>query len=87
MNRPAAGRRAGQTVIEYAFLIVLIATILIGVVTLAGQQLEIAFNDISTDVGFAMSGGASAPQLSAPHSCSDGTIAVYRHTRFRCKNE
>ena len=87
MKGRGAGRQAGQTVIEYAFLLVLLATILIGVLTLAGEQLGIAFNDVSTDVGVAMSGGTSAPQLAAPHSCPDGTIAVYRHTRFRCKNE
>jgi Flp pilus assembly pilin Flp len=72
--------------VEYAFIIVLIATILVGVLILAGTQLEITMNDVRTDVGIALSGG-QGPDLSVPHTCADGTTSVWRHNKYRCSNE
>jgi|SRR5713226_377688 len=77
-------RTAGQAVIEYAFLLVILATITVGVIVLAGDQLGVAFNDVSYDLGHATD---PAPVTVAPHACPDGTIAVVRHTKWRCKNE
>lgn len=73
--------------IEYAFLIILVATILIGVVALAGQQVTITYNDIRTDIEVAVSGGSTGQQLASPHTCSDGSAAVFRHDKWRCSYE
>lgn len=70
--------------IEYAFLLVILATITIGVIVLAGQQLGVAFNDVSYDLGHV---GDPAPVTVAPHTCADGTTAVFRHTKWRCNYE
>ena len=79
-------RQAGQGIVEYAFILVLIATILVGVLILAGTQLEITLNDVRTDFGIALSGGAG-PDLSQPHTCTDGSTSVWRHNKYRCTNE
>jgi Flp pilus assembly pilin Flp len=76
--------RAGQAVIEYTMLLVMLATIAIGVMVLAGDQLGVAFNDVSYDLGHVAD---PAPLTVAPHACPDGTVAVLRHTKWRCKNE
>jgi hypothetical protein len=81
---PRLPRRAAQAVIEYAFLLIILATITIGVVFLAGDQLGLAFNDFSYDVGHV---GDLAPITVSPHPCTDGTVAVFRHNKWRCKNE
>jgi Flp pilus assembly pilin Flp len=76
--------RTGQAVIEYTMLLVMLATIAIGVMVLAGDQLGVAFNDVSYDVSHVSD---PAPVTVAPHPCPDGTVAVLRHTKWRCKNE
>ncbi len=75
-------RKAGQALIEYAFLFILLATITLAVLTLAGQQLQVTFNDIRFDLDHL--GDATVSQ---PHDCSDGTTAVWRHNKYRCKDE
>lgn len=70
--------------IEYAFLILILATITIGVIMLAGQQLGVTFNDLSYDMGHIADPN---PVTAAPHNCPDGTAAVMRHTKWRCNNE
>jgi Flp pilus assembly pilin Flp len=77
-------RRAGQALIEYAILLVLLTSITIGVIFLAGDQLGVAFNDVSYDIGHASD---PAPATVAPHTCPDGTAAVQRHNKWRCKHE
>lgn len=81
---PCLASRAGQAVIEYTILLVMLATITIGVLVLAGDQLGVAFNDVSYDVGHVSD---PAPVTASPHACLDGTVAVVRHTKWRCKNE
>lgn len=76
--------RAGQAVIEYAFLLIVLATITIGVIFLAGQQLAIAFNDVTYDTTHA---GDQTPVTVSPHACTDGSVAVFRHTKWRCQYE
>ncbi len=85
MRKPRGGRArvSGQALVEYAFLIVLVITILIGVMTLAGTQLEVAFNDVKWDLSQL---GNDAVTV-APHTCADGTAAVFRHGKYRCSNE
>ncbi len=46
-------RRAGQAIIEYTILLVMLASITIGVMALAGHQLGVAFNDVKYDIGHA----------------------------------
>jgi Flp pilus assembly pilin Flp len=76
--------RAGQAVIEYTILLVMLATITIGVMVLAGHQLGVAFNDVKYDIAHASD---PAPVTVAPHTCTDGTTAVMRHNKWRCEDE
>lgn len=85
--RARAKLKSGQAIIEYMFLVILIATVMIAVLVLAGKQVEIAFNDVRTDVEVAVSGGTSYPQLASPHTCSNGDAAVLRHEKWRCDDE
>lgn len=84
-------RRAkkGQALIEYAFLMVLLATITIAVVLLAGNQLNTAYNDISfefnhlTDTNtYAPDGSVVPPGTTA--SCPPGTQAQLRGHKWKC---
>ncbi len=84
-------RRAkkGQALIEYAFLMVLLATITFAVILLAGNQLKDTYNDISfefthlTDTNtYAPDGSIVPPGTTA--SCPPGTQPVLRGHRWKC---
>jgi Flp pilus assembly pilin Flp len=87
-------RQSGQAVIEYAFLLILLATISFAVLILAGTQLQGAFSDISyefthiTDTatlapdGTTLSPGAT-PQAS---DCQSGQHSELRGHKWKCKN-
>ena len=48
MNVRARLRQRGQALIEYAFLFVVVATITIGVIALAGNQVKATVNKVQT---------------------------------------
>ena len=77
-------REAGQAAIEYTILMVALATIGVGVLFLAGNSLALSFNDVTYDI---VHSSDPAPVTVSPHACPDGTVAVVRHNKWRCKNE
>jgi Flp pilus assembly pilin Flp len=84
-------RRAkkGQALIEYAFLMVLIATITFAVILLAGGQVRGTYNDISfefthlTDTNTYAPDGSVVPPGTTP-SCPSGVLAQLRGHRWKC---
>jgi len=100
MNRTESGatvvltmrrRRAkkGQALIEYAFLIVLLATVMIAVILLAGSQLKSAYNDVSfefnhlADTNTYAPDGSVVPPGTTP-SCPSGTQPALRGHKWKC---
>ena len=44
------GRPEGQTLVEYAMILALIALVVIGVVTLLGGQISSVFSNVASDI-------------------------------------
>lgn len=85
------GRRAksGQALIEYAFLMVLLATITVAVIALAGNQLQSTYNDISFEFNHLADTNTYAPDGSivtpgTTPSCPSGTPAFLRGHKWKC---
>jgi len=81
--------RKGQALIEYAFLMVLLATISVAVIILAGSQLKGTYNDISfefthlADTNTYGPDGSVVPPGSTP-SCPIGTQPALRGHQWKC---
>src|SRR2546428_8419694 len=79
----------GQAMIEYAFLMVLLATISVAVILLAGSQLKGTYNDISfefthlTDTNTYAPDGSVVPPGTTP-SCPPGAQAELRGHQWTC---
>jgi len=85
-------RKSGQALVEYAFLMVLLATVGIAVIIMAGNQLSTAYNDVSYE--FTHLGDATtlapdgvttvAPGASPAASCPAGqTMQLIGH-KWKC---
>jgi Flp pilus assembly pilin Flp len=87
MKRPR--RKAGQALIEYAFLLVLLAGITLAVLVLAGNQLQGTFNDVSfefthlTDGNTYAQDGSIVPAGTMP-SCTSGAPPQLRGHKWKC---
>ena len=82
--RRARGQ-SGQALIEYAFLFILLATISIAVVFLAGTQVRTTLNDVNYDIAHM---GMTDTITVAPHACTEpGETAIFRHGKWRCRDE
>jgi Flp pilus assembly pilin Flp len=87
-------RQSGQALIEYAFLMVLLATITFAVIVLAGAQLQGAFQDVSYELthltdtatlaadGTTLSPGATP----APAACPSGQSMQLRGHKWKCRS-
>lgn len=86
-------RRSGQALIEYAFLMVLLASITFAVVVLAGNQLQGAFQDVSYELSHLTDTSTLAPDgttlnpgvTPAPAECPPGESAQLRGHKWKCK--
>jgi Flp pilus assembly pilin Flp len=86
-------RQSGQALIEYAFLMVLLATIGFAVIVLAGNQLQGAFQDVSYEFTHLTDAATLAPDGStldpgvtpAPGQCPPGQSAELRGHKWKCK--
>ena len=86
----------GQALIEYAFLMVLLASISFAVIVLAGTQLQSAFSDVSyefthlTDTStLAPNGTTTLPPGASPPatSCNTGQHSELRGHKWKCQND
>src|SRR5207302_9471026 len=87
-------KQSGQALIEYAFLMVLLATITFAVVILAGAQLQGAFNDVSYELthltdtstlapdGQTLLGPGAAPPAT---QCPPGESVQLRGHKWKCR--
>jgi Flp pilus assembly pilin Flp len=86
-------RKSGQALIEYAFLMVLLATVAIAVIIMAGSQLKSVYNDVSYEFNHLTDASTLAPDgvttLSpgtspAAGSCPAGTSLQLRGHKWKC---
>jgi len=85
--------KSGQALIEYAFLMVLLATITFAVVALAGNQLSGLYSDLSyefthlTDAStLAPDGTTLTPGATPPASdCAPGQVLELRGHKWKCR--
>jgi Flp pilus assembly pilin Flp len=86
-------RKSGQALIEYAFLLVLLAGIMIAVLVLAGNQLSGTFNDISYEFSHLTDTTTLAPDgttlgagVTPPTSqCPAGQSPQLRGHKWKCR--
>jgi hypothetical protein len=78
--------------IEYAFLMVLVATITFAVIALAGTQLTGVYQDVSFEMQhmldsntYAPSGAVVAPNTSPAVTCPAGETLQLRGHKWKCK--
>ena len=67
---------------EYCFLLVLLATIGVAVVVMAGNQLKTTFNDVSFEFNH-----LSDTTLFGSPTCPDGTPAILRGHQYKCNGQ
>jgi len=86
-------RKSGQAVIEYAFLLVLLSTVAIAVIIMAGSQLTSLYSDVTyefthlTDSSTLAPDGvtAVAPGASPAASCPAGQTLQLMGHKWKCK--
>jgi Flp pilus assembly pilin Flp len=71
--------RKGQSMVEFAIILVLVACVCIGVLAVTGNQLSMTFQDIQEAVVNPDDTGATAP-----FTCPDGTTAVMHGHKYHC---
>jgi Flp pilus assembly pilin Flp len=86
-------RKSGQALIEYAFLMVLLATITFAVVALAGNQVKGMYDEVSyelthlTDASTVAPNGTTLPPGATPMpgSCAPGQALELRGHKWKCR--
>jgi Flp pilus assembly pilin Flp len=86
--------QSGQALIEYAFLVVLLAMISFAVIVLAGSQVQGMVSDVSYELTHLTDSNTLAPNGStvispgatpAPGSCVPGQTAALRGHKWHCQ--
>ena len=86
-------KKKGQALVEYAFLMVLLATITFGVIALAGSQLKGLYDEVSFEFTHIVDNQTYAPDGTVvppgttpdPAACPPGrTLQLVGH-KWRCK--
>ncbi len=72
-------RRKGQSMVEFALLLVLVACVAIVTIAATGNQVSLTFQDIQEAVG-----NPSDPGATSPYTCPDGTTATLHGHKFHC---
>jgi Flp pilus assembly pilin Flp len=86
-------KKSGQALIEYAFLMVLLATISFAVIALAGSQLKGLYDEVSYEFSHitdattvAPDGTTLGPGVSpSPDACPPGTTAQLKGHKWKCR--
>jgi Flp pilus assembly pilin Flp len=65
--------------VEYAFLLILVATVVIAVVILAGAQLKGLYQDIADEFNY-----LTTTTITGTPTCPDGTPAILRGHKYKC---
>ncbi len=85
-------RKSGQALVEYAFLMVLLATVAIAVIIMAGNQLAGLYNDVSYEFAHLTDGSTLAPDgvttvapgTTPAASCPGGQTLQLRGHKWKC---
>src|SRR2546430_8099861 len=73
-------RRRGQSMVEYAIILVLVAVLCIGVLTTMGNQVSLTFQDVQAYLDNPGDAGGTAP-----YTCPDGTTAGPHRHKYPCR--
>jgi len=88
--------KSGQALIEYAFLLILLATISFAVIILAGTQLQGAFNDVTYELNHLTDTSTLAPDgtttlspgaTPGAGSCQSGQHSELRGHKWKCRQD
>ena len=86
-------REKGQALIEYSFLMVLLATITFAVIALAGTQISGLYQEASFEFThlfdpntYAPNGSVVAPNTTPSYSCPSDESLQLRGHKWMCKN-
>lgn len=72
-------QRKGQSMVEFALILVLIAVVAMVTIAMTGNQLVLAYQDIEAAVTNPGDAGADAP-----YTCPDGTISLLHGHKYHC---
>ena len=70
----------GQSMVEFALILVLVACVAIATITVTGNQLSLTFTDIQGAVTNPGDAGATSA-----YTCPDGTTAVLHGHKYHCQ--
>jgi len=70
----------GQSMVEFALILVLVACVAIAAITVTGNQLELTFEDIQEAVV-----NPGDPGATSPYTCPGGTTAVLHGHKYHCQ--
>ena len=72
-------QRKGQSMVEFALILVLVACVVIGTLMMTGNQLVLTYQDIQEAVTNPGDAGASSP-----FTCPDGTTSALHGHKYHC---
>jgi Flp pilus assembly pilin Flp len=72
-------QRKGQSMVEFALLLVLVALVALVTIAATGNQVSLTFQDIQEAVG-----NPGDPGGSSPYTCPDGSTAVLHGHKYHC---
>jgi Flp pilus assembly pilin Flp len=73
-------RRRGQSMVEFALILVLVAVVVIATLAVTGNQLVLTFQDIQEAVTNPSDTGSAST-----YTCPDGTTAVLHGHKYHCQ--
>jgi Flp pilus assembly pilin Flp len=73
-------RSKGQSMVEFALLLVLVACVALVTIAATGNQLSLTFQDIQEAVANPGDAGATAA-----YTCPDGTTAILHGHKYHCQ--
>jgi Flp pilus assembly pilin Flp len=73
-------QRKGQSMVEFALILVLIAVVAMVTIAVTGNQLALTFEDIQEAITAPDDAGATTP-----YTCPDGTTAIQKGHKYHCK--
>ena len=79
MNVERKNGRRGQSMVEYAIILVLIACVCIAVISALGNQVTASFQDIEEALM-----NPNDPGATSAFTCPDGTVAVLHGHKYHC---
>lgn len=73
-------RRKGQSMVEFALILVLVALVVMATLALMGNQVLLTYQDIQEAVTNPSDTGSTSP-----YTCPDGTTAMLHGHKYHCQ--